>query len=425
MMPKKRIFWILACLIACLGGSSAIYFFQPSPNSPYLTVIGGINMFDGLGKQSVELIQAFENEFDIDFKPTYVDRLDDVPPSIVTMMEHERPFGSVVLCEEPLMKSYKKLDGPAHSRQIRIAYSMIESTRIPSRWVEKLNRYFDCVAVPDKFLIDAYRQSGVKIPIFELPLGRNFEPFLNAPLKSNRNHPFIYGSFGAGLERKNHVQLIRAFHSAFGDRSDVQLRIHCRTFETTVREEILQEIQRTQASNITLTTDSLDATDYLKLMSSIDCYVSLSKGEGFSIQPREAMALGIPVIVTDNTAQHTICQSGLVKTVVSALPEPAIYPWHCLEPLGCFYQCSLDDAVQAFLEMDRQYEFYLQKGTFAREWVSRYHFDRIRPLYQMLIHPKKVVLGPENVITSDYLMTNSAGLYQKYVRLFKESSYGN
>ena len=58
---------------------------------------------------------------------------------------------------------------------------------------------------------------------------------------------------------------------------------------------------------------------YIEFISTFDCYVNLSKGEGFSIPPRESLALGIPCIISDNTAHKTICDSGLVLPVTSKI----------------------------------------------------------------------------------------------------------
>ncbi len=57
------------------------------------------------------------------------------------------------------------------SDSILCAQSMFEATAVPQEWVDKLNRYFDFLTVPDEFLVTAYKQSGVNIPIFLIPSG--------------------------------------------------------------------------------------------------------------------------------------------------------------------------------------------------------------------------------------------------------------
>lgn len=418
---KKKIYLVTAFVLLCITG----YLVYPAAERyfvrPYLTVVGGIKMADGLGRQSVELIDQFKDEFAVSLVSTYVDDWRDVPEKVRKIAEKKyQNLGSIIICQEPLGHSYKKLKSKVQPDQIRIAYSMFESTRIPPDWVERLNEYFDAVVVPDLFLVDVYLQSGVKIPVFEIPLGRDLQLFLDRPLKARSGSPFTFGCLGAGLGRKNHLMIIRAFNRAFGDRSDVRLVINCRISDPPVKEAILSEIEKTQARNIEFTEFSLDNLAYVELLEMIDCYVSLSKGEGFSIQPREAMALGIPAIVTDNTAQHTICESGLVKVVPSFEKELAIYEWRPKTSFGYFFRCSEDDVVDSMLDVYENYDIYLAQGARARQWASQYHFSKLHPLYRSLIQPKSVILGTEDRITPDCLMTKSPSLYHKYLKISKK-----
>jgi len=392
------------------------------PLRPYLTVIGGVDMCDGLGRQSIELIDAMKEKVSLNFIPTYIKNWTDVPKDLKKLAKgRKKRLGKVIVCEEPLQASYKKLKRPANRDQLRIAYSMLESTRIPAEWVKMLNTYFDAVAVPDRFLIEAYQLSGVTIPVFELPLGRDFRQFLESPLKQKRNIPFVFGNFSSGIGRKNLPLLIRAFYEAFGTRTDVRLVINCRICEPSTHSQIEEELERAAGANISFTKLALDNQAYLELLSSIDCFVSTSKGEGFSIQPREAMAMGIPVIVADNTAQHTICASGLVKSIPCPEEEPAFYEWYPRSSLGSFFSASQKDIAAALIEMEEQYASYLEKGPIARKWAAQYHFDALNPLYHTLIQPEIVVLGSENQIAVGCLTTNSKTLYKKYLRLTKAS----
>jgi glycosyltransferase involved in cell wall biosynthesis len=184
-----------------------------------------------------------------------------------------------------------------------------------------------------------------------------------------------------------------------------------------VREAILSEIQKQGCSNISYTEFQLKKDAYVKFLKSVDCLLSLTKGEGFSIQPREAMALGIPVIVSDNTAQSTICKTGLVKVVSSAIAEPA-YPFH--DPHSCGYQfnCDVDEAARAIEDVYNNYQHYLNKGPLMRQWASGYDYSKLTPLYESIVSPKRVILGKTNEFLADGTMiTDSDQLYDKYVKV--------
>jgi len=390
---------------------------------PDLTVMGYINMADGLGRQGPELIEAFKKDLEVSFKFTRKIKKAKVPKRIQKIVNKKNSeWGKVLLFEDILWGPWdgsvvKKLHG-CPKDTVKIAYSMYEATKIPQEWVDILNSKFDAVIVPSQFLIEVYHNSGVKIPVFEIPLGLNLKRFLNEPLKEKGNGPLVFGNLSAGSDRKNHVKLIQAFAKAFGDDPGVQLVINARYCEKEVRNEITKAITILELKNIKFTQKPLSKNNYLREFKEIDCYVSPSKGEGFSIQPREAMALGIPVIVTNNTGQIPVCESGLVEAVSSPIRVPALNPWG--DYYGFNFDCSVEELADAMKRVSESYSTYLEKGKDARKWAKKYRYSSLKPLYQSAISPKKIVFGGENIITSEYLMTNSRSLFHKYENMFPE-----
>lgn len=420
IVMKNKSLLLLVIAIGLLF-SCSFFFFHEKEENPHLTVIGFVNMADGLGRQSAELIDALKDDIAVNFISTRKSKPKDVPPGISKIVNKKsKTLGKVVLYEDmlwyPNHEYYRKtLVTARNESQIRIAYSMIESTMIPSEWVIILNTYFDAVAVPDPFLIAAYRDSGVTLPIFVLPLGLDLSPFLESPLKTQANTPFIFANLSACNDRKNHVVLIKAFHQAFGNRDDVQLVINCRGGDKVTKKAVQTILDELQPSNIIYKIKCLEKKAYLEQFQKVDCYVSLSKSEGFSIQPREAMALGIPVIATDNSGQSTICKSGLVKSVSTPIEEPAVYFWG--DRKGSIFNCEVEEAAAAFCDVYENYSSYLQKAQSARDWVRQYQFNNLKTAYHSLANPKRIILGDEDKIGPDYLMTTSQDLYEKYARL--------
>lgn len=420
---KKKISIGAAVLVMVLAITflSRLWRDQDDEKDVFLKIYGVVKMGDGIGRQSVELMQLLKDEFSIAFVPTRPMDLTDVPEDIVPMLvpEQKRCKSKVALIEDvvrmPGHSPWKKLVKRTSPDQIRIAYTMQESTRIPPDWVYILNGHFDAVAVPDAFLIDVFKNSGVEIPVFEVPLGLYLGPFYKEPLRKKARRPMVFGNLSSCIERKNQLTLIKGFKKAFGNRDDVSLRINYRYGDDHVILPIREELLKSGVQNVHFTKLPLDSAAYLNFFKSLDCYVSLSRAEGFSIQPREAMALGIPAIVTDNTAQSTICKSGFVCSVASNILEPAVYTgWGTF---GKRFDCTIDDVASAFLDMFENYETYLAKTAEAREWVQKYEFKNLKKIYLNLIKPKNVILGDENKITEEYLMTTSQSLYDKYKKL--------
>ncbi len=417
---KRKVTLLLTLALLC---ALLILFFRPDRSRPYLTVMGYVRMADGLGRQTVELIDALKDDMSIGFIPTHNNQLQDVPKRLHKILNNrKRPIGKVVVFEDclwyPEHTPFKKLITVASDDQIRIAYSMFESSRIPPEWTHILNLYFDAVAVPDPFLIKVYQDSGVALPIFVVPLAIDLSPFLKEPLKTAANTPFTFANLSTCVDRKNQLTLLRAFAQAFGNSPEVKLLIHARASYNNLDAILREEIQKLGLSNVDFNISPLPAKEYLALFRTVDAYVNLSKGEGFSIQPREAMALGIPTAVSNNTAQKRLVASNLVVPVASTIEKPAFYDWGSY--YGNSYDCSEDDAAAALKEVYFHYDAYLKWGKEARAFAAQSQCSALMPLYRTLVKPKRIVLGAENTLTEETLTTNSETLYRKYVRLTQE-----
>ena len=388
---------------------------------PDVLIQGPIIMADGIGRQTVELAQVLSKKYRVQVKSKYVNKI-DLPSSVYKMLKvkYKKP-ARIAIVEESLWSPGDTLDrffpNTDAKDQIRYAYSMLESTRIVPEWVMMINLYFDAVIVPDPFLVDAYRKSGVSVPVFHIPLGLDMRPFLEAPMKEQKKEgPFIFASLGTAIDRKNHKMAIQAFAKAFGNNENACLYINCREGTKEVKKEIINEIVKQKCNNIKYTELRLKKDAYLKFFRSIDCLLNLSKGEGFSIQPREAMALGIPAIVTNNTGQTTICESGLVKVVPSNIPEPCFYFGRAVQD-GERFNCTVEDCAAAMEDVYSNYEQYLKIGPAMREWAAAYDYKCLSSQYECIVSPPNVILGDENNITADCIYTSSKALYEKYKRL--------
>lgn len=397
------------------------YFFQP-----YITVVGSVCMADGIGRQSVELLSELQKKVTVDFIPTTKTTLKDVPHNMRKILRNRyRRLGRIILFEDciwvPGKPHYQILENIDRQKHICLAYSMFESTEIPTAWVDGLNSYFDAVIVPDPFHIEVYEQNGVTIPIFVLPLALNLSEFLHQPIKSKRGIPFTFASLGAGISRKNIIKSIEAFAKVFKNQTDVHFLIHCRYALPNIEREIKEYITTNSLKNVFYRCRRLGRDEYLQLFRSIDCYVNLSKGEGFSIQPREAMALGIPVIITDNTAQKTICRSGLVRSIPASITIPAERRWggmlESAQIYGKEFDCLSQDASNAFFDVYTNYSQFVANNYLARKWAEQYDYSALRPIYLSLIHPARVILGNRNEIHNDSIITNDISLYIKYNQL--------
>ncbi|MEX0940104.1 MAG: glycosyltransferase family 4 protein [Candidatus Babeliales bacterium] len=399
--------------------------------APYLTVVGPICFPDGIGRQSISIMECLKNDIEINFMSSRnTINIEDVPSSIKSIIKNpSHVFGQIMIFEDTLDYFPSVLEHTPSS--IKIAYTMYEKTQLPSEWVEILNSYFDAAIVPDEFLVDVYKNSGVIIPIFVLPLSLYLEPFLEIPAKTQANFPFIFGTSGMLSDRKNQLLLLEAFEKTFGNSPDVKLKIHGRSgFEYAKR--LKERIDQLKLTNVELIDRTFTWIEYIEFMASLDCFVSVSRGEGFSIPPREALALGIPCIISDNTGHQTLCKTGFVKAIPSYKLENVsinkdyssssfrnnYYQLH--EPYE--FECSLNSVCLALKDTFFNFVHYLKEAIIGRKWASQFVHDELKEKYLTLIKPKKVILGLSNKITNGSLITDSKTLYEKYLQVINVQS---
>lgn len=424
-MPKKiyKTLPLFVLIIFISGLGKFIFFKKHSLLRPDVTIIGNIVMADGIGRQTAELAKSLSKKYRVQIKGKILSN-NDLPSKTKKLCKKKyKKEGKIVILEDCLWFSgdeigrhFKKA---RNDEEIRFAYSMLESTRIPYEWVLYLNLYFDAVIVPDPFLIDAYKNSGVTLPIFHIPLAVNIDNFLQRPIKEKKeNKPMVFANLSSSHNRKNQVTLVQSFAKALGNNPKTMLVINSRGGFHETKNNIKKAIKESGCSNIHFSTFELKGDAYLHFFQNVDCYVSLSKGEGFSIQPREAMALGIPVIATNNTGQTTICQSDLVKVVKSNILIPADYH-NYFSSAGQMFDCTIDDAAEAFLDVFHNYETYLNKKEEARKWASQYSYSNrgLTELYETIVKPKEIHLSDKDIITKNRIETSSVELCNKYKRL--------
>lgn len=389
-----------------------------------LAVMGPIQYSDGIGRQSIGLIDCLRQTFSIKYcrHGNYTFRDTPKPVRRIATQRYKNP-ARVLIYESPLLNSVSDPFPSLPEADVRIAYSMFESTRIPQQWVMILNTLFDAVAVPDSFLVDIYKSCGVRIPIFVVPLGIYLDSFLKESFLHSKpiDRPFVFGNLSAITPRKNQLMLLKAFAKEFGKNPKVNLLLNGRGVEPEYLNLIKKTIDSFQLRNVNITTIALNRHDYLRVFKSLDCYVSPSIGEGFSLQPREALALGLPSIVTDNTAQTTICSSNYVKSVLSEIPIKAVYNgWK--DNLGVQFNCSVNDLAAALRDMYANYNVHARKAYEGKNWVKQYKYKRLKKIYTTLVCPKKVILSDRDEVTEDAIYTTSSKLKQSYEKVQKKQS---
>jgi glycosyltransferase involved in cell wall biosynthesis len=397
--------------------------------STYLhdVAVGGFILdSDGIGSQPIGLIDCLEG-FKVNFVNTRTAahiNLQDVPEKIKKVINSSQPNAKsyVSILEDFLYTPHHRRGPQEYYKKmpeslIKLAYTMFESDRIPDEWVEILNSNFDAAIVPNEFLVPVYKNSGVTVPIFVLPLGIYMQEFLEQPLPqyTQKPNPVIFLHSGTFCERKNQLSLLEAFASEFGNLESVKLILHGREGLKYFK-KLQERVQELNVTNVELRLERLSRSAYTELISSCHIYVTVALGEGVDIPLHQALAAGKEAVVSNNTAHTTICNTGLVYPVESTIKQPAFYP-HLNSYVGYNWQCTKEDIQAALRKAYEEYPRNLHQAPARRAFAAQYSYSNktLRTMYRSLVKPKRVFDGPENIITKDgYIITNCPKLRMKY-----------
>ncbi len=346
-----------------------------------VTIVGHVKKRDSIGRQGIVIAEMLEGKFSINGIPTRDPSPEDIASALYKKITRNGTPGKLAIFTDVLQHHQKFTPYKCVPKEstVKICYSMFESSAIPEEWVSVINNRFDAVWLPDKWLTDVYKNSGVEKPLHVLPLACNLKHFLEHPIKKKANEIFTFGITAGIWMRKNIAGVIEAFRMAFPEGNEkVKLKIHSRNgFRGEIRkiENIINDDER-----IEFFVEGLSDSDYLKFMTSLDAYVFLSMGEGFSITPREALALGLPVILSDNTAHRTICESGLVYAVPTKFEIPGYYEAFG-KAYGSFFMPDLEIAAQYMYKIFAQRDKIYNSAQARRAWASQYDVVKMKDQY--------------------------------------------
>lgn len=192
-------------------------------------------------------------------------------------------------------------------------------------WHKNINM-MDELWVPAEYVRNACVKSGVTIPIKIVPHCINVSEYSEEvkgakvkELEGSFNFVFV----GEFTERKNIKAILRAFHTEFHPRENVNLYIKSSGIEIKKLEQYCESIRkglklRSDYKNDLLISGRIKKEDYISILNQCHCFVVASRGEGFCIPALEAMCLGIPCLYTDGIAVEEFA----VGEPISSRDEP-------------------------------------------------------------------------------------------------------
>ncbi len=295
--------------------SGAVRPVERKSTPPGVLWVGHLYQYTGYGKANREILFRLANSMAV--------RIDDSHKEPVYVKEDLRARLDVhknVLVDPkaPLLR----MMGPDHISQNtrhRIVWTMQEtSRRVHEDMVKRANANFDEIWTPSEWNLEVFRDSGVKLPGRVMPLGIDpviFRPQKRTPLPECRlistrrrglravPDGFVFLTIGLPGFRKGWDVIADAMERTFSRNKHVHFVIGLTHSPPAWNEKVYKQFARYKA-NIWTLEGAFDEHGIARLYTSVDAYVSASRGEGFNLPAAEAAACGIPVIVPDNTC-HT------------------------------------------------------------------------------------------------------------------------
>jgi glycosyltransferase involved in cell wall biosynthesis len=171
-----------------------------------------------------------------------------------------------------------------------VGFSMHESMTLPHGWADHVNQKCQWLLVPHSWLIEVFKDAGVKVPIYVV--GAGIDPDECEIAVPNRHRPFTIGCLGDRGGRKGNRETYTAFYKAFAHTNkDVRLIVKCRPGS-------LPNLDFSYSSDSRLTIWREDVTHMSDVFAQLDVFMFPTKCEGYGMPPRESSACGVPTVVT-------------------------------------------------------------------------------------------------------------------------------
>lgn len=187
---------------------------------------------------------------------------------------------------------------------------------LPSAWLAPMTNLVDEIWVPSHFVRDGFVRSGLPVDrvhvvpngVSDVFLRDGHSPFL---LRTRKRFKFLF--VGGTIERKGIDLLLGAYAQTFCDHDDVCLVIKDLGVGTFYHGQTAEQLvtrfrQIPHAPEIEYLNHDLTDEEMGELYVACDCLVHPYRGEGFGLPIAEAMACGVPVLVTGYGAALDFCR---------------------------------------------------------------------------------------------------------------------
>ena len=192
-----------------------------------------------------------------------------------------------------------------------IGYTIWETDKLHPDWAPYINNNVDKVLVGCEWNVGVFKDSGVTIPIGNVPHGicpNDSDNTMPYTIDGVSDDTYVFYSIFQWTERKDPISLIKSYWYAFQNNENVALvlKTYRSDYSDQEKDAIRMTIKRLKQMAVLdnyppiyLIPDMLTEDEIRSLHSRGDCYISLDRGEGFGLSPFTAGAYGNPIALTN------------------------------------------------------------------------------------------------------------------------------
>lgn len=263
--------------------------------------------------------------------------------------------GSAPTGPEVVVSQHFPIHVPA-TGDLSLAFLFWEETLLPAATVEVLRRGFRAVLAPTAFVAKALTDSGLPIPVRVLghapdlaameAIGRERS---GTPAPAVHDRPITFLHVSSCFPRKGVDVLLSAYARAFrrGDAVRLVIKGFPNPHNTMARDVVALRAADPDTPAIEVVDRDLPEADLLDLYRAADAMVLPTRGEGFNLPAAEAMAAGLPLIVTGHGGHMDFVDAATARLLRWRYAPSGS---HLATPNSLWAEPDGDDLVQALRE---------------------------------------------------------------------------
>lgn len=319
---------------------------------------GGITILRALTRLGVEA--AVSPHYNNSHETAYTT---DLPPDARSQLKARTfiPQAALVHC---LPNDLERCQTPR-----KIAWTMWETSQIPSgqrildargeafgNWTTHLNRHAERLVVPCQHNAEVFAACGVELPTTVIPYGLDTDiwPLIDRPERDT----FTVFQYGDLTSRKGVEEAVLAFQKAFPSEQNAQLVL--KTQGGLLRQYI--NLRFGNDRRIIVVDETWTRAELVQMLHLSDCFIWLSRGEGFGLPPLQAALTGLPVVMTTHTGMASYYRPQFFYGVKNAGTSAA--------PLGGeWFEPDVEHAAEQLRKVYEGRAAALKRGKSAATYV--------------------------------------------------------